>query len=109
VDAAGRAYVTGITSSSDLPVASSLQNTYGGGEFDGFLLEVNPDGSALSYASYLGGTGEDVGYGVAVDAVGNVFVTGSTRSRDFPTKRPVASALRGSSDAFVTKVARLHE
>jgi hypothetical protein len=102
VDAVGNAYVTGITGSSDLPVTNALQSTFGGADFDAFLLRVNPDGSALTYASYLGGSGNDQGYGVAVDAVGHAFVTGTTASRDFPTKR--SSTLQGSSDAFVVKV-----
>src|SRR5205807_10401420 len=82
VDAAGNAYVTGYTSSPTFPTANPLQATYGG-ESDAFVAKLNPAGSALAYATYLGGNSDDVGYGSAVDAAGTAYVIGYTYSTNF--------------------------
>src|SRR5206468_9212110 len=78
VDAAGNAYVTGLTSSSDFPTTpGAFQTSYGGGYSDAFVTQLNPAGSALLYSTYLGGSGDDRGYGIAVDTL-NAYVTGTT-------------------------------
>src|SRR5438477_2498195 len=84
VDAAGSAYVTGGTGSADFPTtAGAFQTTYGGG--DAFVTKLNATGTALVYSTYLGGSRGDGGFGIAVDAAGSAYVTGSTNSTDFPT------------------------
>ena len=84
VDAAGSAYVTGVTSSTDFPTASPLQAANGGGvEGDAFVTKLDPTGSALVYSTYLGGSGDEDGRGIAVDAAGAAYVTGITSSTDF--------------------------
>jgi PKD repeat protein len=104
VDAAGNAYVTGSTSSADFPAVAPLQPTLAGGG-DAFVAVVNPAGTALLYATYLGGGGYDYGQGIAVDAGGDAYVTGQTDSTDFPTTTgAVQLALRGDWDAFVAKL-----
>jgi hypothetical protein len=105
IDAEGNAYVAGHTSSRDFPTANALQPVYGGGSSDGFVAKLAPDGSALVYSTYLGGSGRDVGGPVAVDSEGNAYVTGQTNSANFPT----ANALQpdyggGLFDAFVAKL-----
>jgi hypothetical protein len=105
VDAAGNAYVTGTTGSSNFPsTTGALQTTYGSND-DVFVTKLNPTGTALVYSTYLGGTSDDDGEGIAVDAAGNAYVTGYTDSSKFPTT-PGAyqTALGGSVDAFVTKL-----
>ncbi len=85
VDSAGDLYVTGIASSTDFPVTQgAFQRAYGGGASDAFLTEINPGGTALVYSTYLGGTANDVGAGVALDGDGNAYVAGTTSSTDFP-------------------------
>ena len=86
VDASGNAYVTGFTDSSDFPTTpGAFQTTYGGGTFcDAFVSKLNAAGSALLYSTYLGGSGDDVGSGIAVDASGNAYVTGVYRLLQFP-------------------------
>lgn len=76
------AYLTGSTSSSDFPVKNPFQSTRGGTGFDtdAFVAKLNGDGSALEYSTYLGGSSYDQGAGIAVDAAGRAFVTGSTSS-----------------------------
>jgi hypothetical protein len=104
VDGGGNAYVTGYTSSTNFPTMNPLQPTYGGGEYDAFVVKINPSGSALVYSTYLGGTEAEVGYGIAVDSGGNAYVTGATDSTDFPTMNPLQPANAGSLDAFVAKI-----
>ena len=77
VDAAGNAYVTGTTESTNFPTAHALVPTFGG-NVDAFVAKLNPAGSALVYSTYLGGSGGSSGGGIAVDASGNAYVTGST-------------------------------
>jgi uncharacterized protein (TIGR03437 family) len=78
VDPAGNAAVVGLTDSIDFPVtAGALQPKYTGGAFSGFLATMTPQGS-LSYATFLGGAGDDTAEAVALDAQGGVYVAGST-------------------------------
>ena len=105
VDSAGNAYVTGITQSTDFPTMNPLQPAYGGGDQDAFVAKINPTGSALVYSTYLGGNGNDLGYGIAVDSAGNAYVTGATSSTNFPTMNPLQPAYGGGEDdAFVSKI-----
>jgi photosystem II stability/assembly factor-like uncharacterized protein len=71
---------------------------------DAFVMKLNQSGSALVFSTYLGGSNTDFGIGIAVDAGGNVYVTGATFSINFPVMNPVQMALGGSSDAFVVKL-----
>lgn len=109
VDSAGSAYVTGFTGSPDFPAVNPVQKAFGGGDYDAFVVKLNPNGSALTYSTYLGGSGDDGGYGIAVDRAGNAYVTGFTGSPDFPTRNPIRNtvrrASRGSRDIFVVKIA----
>ncbi len=107
VDGTGNAYVTGYTSSSEatFPVTVGPDLTSNGGN-DVFVAKVNPTGTALVYAGYLGGNGADVGYGIAVDSAGNAYVTGYTSSSEatFPVTVGPDLTYNGGSDAFVAKV-----
>ncbi len=71
---------------------------------DGFVTKLTPAGNALVYSTYLGGSGDDVGNGIAVDAAGSAYVTGWTDSTNFPTQSPYQAANRGDIDVFVTKL-----
>ena len=103
VDSAGQAYVTGRTESSDFPTRQALQAGYGGAA-DAFVSVLNASGTDLLYSTFLGGTGLDVGNGIAVDGTGNVYITGETASTDFPTMNGFQTANGGSSDAFVAQL-----
>ena len=103
VDGAGNAYVIGQTSSADFPTMNPLQPN-SGGNGDAFVTKINPNGSALVYSTYLGGSGADIGAGIAVDGAGNAYVTGQTNSTDFPTVNPLQPANGGGNDAFVSKI-----
>ncbi len=114
VDATGNAYVTGSTCcATGFPTTpGAFQPNFGGGLYDAFVAKLNPTGSALVYSTYLGGSNDDVGIGIAATADGNVYVAGSAVSTDFPTTpgafQPVFAGggrLGGDSagDAFVAK------
>ncbi|MFN2169371.1 MAG: SBBP repeat-containing protein, partial [Anaerolineae bacterium] len=81
----------------------SLGTTYGGGS-DAFLFKVDADGTGLAYATYLGGTGDDWGRGIAVDGSGSAYVAGATESPDFSVTVDAADAVPGDHDAFVVKL-----
>ena len=116
VDSSGNAYVTGYTSSTNFPTKNAFQaaftavNCPPGSDpypcFNAFVTKLNAAGSALVYSTYLGGSGDDNGSGIAVDSSGNAYVTGYTHSTNFPT---TANAFQpafggGSIHAFVTKL-----
>src|SRR5437773_487076 len=109
VDTAGSAYVTGATSSIDFPTVNPLQAAYGG-DGDAFVSKLDAAGSALLSSTYLGGSGADAGYGIAVDTLGNAYVTGETRSTDFPTTPGAiqttysGGCVNGVVATFVTKL-----
>ena len=103
VDSSGNAYVTGSTWSTNFPVANPIQSTSGGGR-DAFVTKINPAGNALVYSTYLGGSGDEIGYGIAVDSSGNAYISGTTPSTDFPTANAIQPANVGGWDAFVTKI-----
>jgi hypothetical protein len=112
VDAAGNAFVTGHTSNTNFPTTlGAFQTTCGGCNLgtdsgDAFITKLNPSGSALVYSTFLGGSGDEAGNGIAIDASGNAYVTGFTNSGDFPTTRAAFQAAYGGgvSDAFVSKL-----
>lgn len=102
VDRDGAAYVTGYTESIDFPTASPYRPASGG--TDAFVAKLTPAGNALVYATYLGGSDGDGGVSIAVDGTGAAYVTGSTRSTDFPTLNAYQSAIAGDHDVFVAKL-----
>lgn len=104
VDNLGNAYITGGTTSTDFPTVHPVQATSGGG-YDAYVAKLNPTGSALIYSTYMGGSGDDIGRGIAVDSNGNAYVTGQTSSSNFSvTANAYQKVFGGSSDAFVAKV-----
>ncbi|NDQ58189.1 MAG: choice-of-anchor D domain-containing protein, partial [Acidipila sp.] len=103
VDAAGEAFVTGSTNSTDFPTQSARQAALGGtGATNAFVTKLSASGSALVFSTYLGGSNFDSGEGIALDSTNEPYIAGFTRSTDFPkTNR---TPLNGSQDGFVTKL-----
>jgi len=109
LDALGNTYATGITNSSGASpfpaTTGALATTFQGGAFDAFATKLNPTGSALVYSTYLGGSGDDRGAGIAVDAAGSASLAGRTNSVNFPTTPGAFDTTWNlGDDAFVTKL-----
>jgi hypothetical protein len=107
VDTRGRAVVAGSTQSTDFPTARPAQAATGNRSCspseqcsDAFVTRLGADGTP-DLSTYLGGSADDAGLGVAVDAAGDIHATGRTDSRDLPTRDPVQPDLAGRADAFV--------
>ena len=103
-DSAGSVYVTGTTASTDFPTVNALQEARNGDRPDAFVAKIDSTGTRLLYATYFGGSDSDGGSGIAIDASGNAYVTGSTRSADFPTRNAVQPNRGGDNDAFIVKL-----
>jgi hypothetical protein len=110
VDSNSNAYITGGTNFTDMPLLDAYQGINEGG-FDAFVAKINPSGvtgAQLIYSTYLGGSGDDVGFGVAVDTTPDAYVTGWTTSTDFNAGTTGTTALQaangGGTDAFLAKI-----
>ncbi len=86
-DAAGNAYVTGSTFDDAFPATSGAFQPKRAGGTDAFAARLNPQGSAMVWATYLGGKGDDAAHAIAVDSKGNVWMSGTTASPDFPNQQ----------------------
>ncbi|HEV8580779.1 MAG TPA: SBBP repeat-containing protein [Thermoanaerobaculia bacterium] len=110
VDRSGNAYLAGVTDSRYFPTKGPFQSSLQGGK-DAWVAKLNPASSgaaSLIYSTYLGGTGDDQAFGIAVDAAGQAHVTGVTGSSSFPLAAPpgrrVLDSTVASDDVFVTKL-----
>src|SRR5262249_40430677 len=116
VTPSGQAFVAGATQSGNFPTVSGARQTaLSGGSQDAFVTAFDAAGATptppthlagatLPLSAYLGGSGTDVAYGVAVDGQGRATAAGSTMSSDFPTYQPFQAALTGTYDAFVARL-----
>jgi hypothetical protein len=105
-DAQGNLYATGYTKAANFPVTPGIyQNTYGGG-IDSYVIKISGYGDALVYASYLGGTSWELGYGIGVNDLGEAYVCGYTSSTDYPTTTNAfqASSGGGLTEGFLARI-----
>ncbi|MBK6419305.1 MAG: SBBP repeat-containing protein [Ignavibacteria bacterium] len=106
VDGSNNAYITGYTQSTNFPTTTgAYQSSHAGGIDDAFVTKLNSNGSTLAYSTYIGGNDSETGRGIAVDGSGNAYVTGNTRSKNFPTSGAYQSSNGGRNEAFVTNSA----
>jgi hypothetical protein len=104
VDSSGDAYVTGQTFSTNFPTVNPLQatnNAAANGGSNAFVAELDAAGSALVYSTYLGGSENDGGNGIAVDSSGNAYVVGGAGSPDFPAVNPLQPNSCAAGGVFV--------
>jgi hypothetical protein len=114
IDTSGNAYVIGTTNSLDFPLQNPYQTSCGDNCLDAFVAKLDTTASgavSLVYSTYLGGNDSDSGFGIAVDSSGNAYVTGTTRSTNFPIApignpplNPAYPTKNSGDDAFVTKL-----
>lgn len=103
----GDCYIAGYTTSTNFPIKNAYDSTYNGGqeyynEGDVYVSKFTTSG-LLEWSTYLGGSQEDRGYGIAVTANGSCYVTGRTNSNDFPTQNASDNTLGAARDVFITK------
>ena len=106
VDTNGNVVVAGDTSSTNFPIVNAIQAKFGGGSdvvTDAWVAKLNTAATAVMWATYIGGSSDDFGRGVAIDSGGNVYAVGQTSSPDFPTSSALTSARPGLLDGFVAK------
>ncbi len=102
LDAQGNLFLVGWTIATDFPVGAGAPQPARAGGWDAFVASLVPDGAALRWSTYLGGTGDDHAYSIAVAGDGTVAVAGATSSADLPSAEPGLSSYRGGYDAFVS-------
>ncbi len=105
VDSLGNNYVYSSTKSNDFPMQNALDNSLGGNQ-DAILIKLNPTLSTLIFSTYIGGSNADAGYGIALDDTLNIYVTGGTRSNNFPITAGSYKPLYGGGkcDGYVCKI-----
>ena len=109
VDAGGSAHIIGNNDINwgppNLPLMNPVRALYGGGNFDIFLTKFNSAGSALEFSTFLGGSARDDGHKLALDGLGNIYITGRTQSTDFPMQDPIQATYGGENqDSYVAKI-----
>ncbi len=104
VDGAGNCYVVGPTNSNNFPVTTGAYQTMHGGGQDGVVFKMPPDLSSLTWATYLGGTGEDTGFGIRLDGGGNLYVCGGTSAGFFTGTGYQTAFQGGATDGFVLQL-----
>lgn len=110
VDGAGTAYISGTTDSEDFATDDAFEES-NSGDGDAFVVKLSADGSNKEYATYIGGSGQEIAGGIALDEEGAAYITGLTASTNFPTtsRVPQPDYGGGSFDAFITKINRTGE
>lgn len=105
-DTNGNIWVVSSTPANNFPVTANAAQATSGGATDGVLFQLNPTCTSLMYSTYLGGSGNDVIFGIQFNSLGNVVVCGATQSSNFPTTAGVlnSAAPGGSIDGFVTMI-----
>src|SRR5262249_14729221 len=106
LDSSGNAYAAGVTSSTNFPTTAGAYQTTLGGSNDAFVTKLDSTGSGLVWSTYLGGSGDDTGFGLALDSSSNVYVAGGTSSTNFPTTADAFQTTHlngsGSQEMYVT-------
>ena len=104
LDNSGFVYVTGYTISLNFPIVNGFQTKLGGNK-DGYIMKIDNAVSQILFSSYIGGSQDELPFGLSVDASNNVYIAGETNSTNFPVVSPILGTFGGGrADAFVTKL-----
>ena len=104
VDGSGQAWVTGMTASTDFPTTPGAYRTTNAGNYDVFVLALNPSGTALTWSTLIGGSSTDGGRGLAFDSLGNVYVGGLSASSNYPVTPNAFQGTNGGGYDFVLSI-----
>jgi hypothetical protein len=105
IDGSGNAYITGETWSTNFDITLGAFQTSNGGYSDVFVTKLNSTGTGLIYSTYIGGSGDDYGYDIAIDGSSNVYITGKTNSSNYDISLGAFQSIKeGYADVFVTKL-----
>ncbi len=104
IDSNSNVYITGRTKSKNFPTTLNANDTTYNGNYDIFVLKLSFNGSTLIYSTFIGGSNIDQGYDIAVNSIGNAYVTGNTTSANFPITSGAFDTINNNSDAFVIKL-----
>ncbi len=102
-DGTGNLYAVGWTEALNFPIAGAYQAA-NNGDVDAFVVKMNPAGTTLLYATYIGGSGDERAAAIAIDSFGQAYVTGATESTNFPVVAAAQATLKGGKDAFALKL-----
>ena len=105
VDSSGRAHLAGYTSSADFPTTAGAVSATYQRSYDAFYTRLDAPGATVSYSTYISGGGDDYAAAVALDAAGAAYITGATESANLTTLMAMQPSLRGTSDAWLMKIA----
>lgn len=103
LDSSGNIFISGNTTSTNLPTTPGAFQTTHRGNQDVFLVKFNPNASAVLFSTYAGGTGADSAQGIAIDPSGNALLIGETTSTNFPVLNPMQPTSGGNTDVFLLK------
>ncbi|WP_028887558.1 SBBP repeat-containing protein [Tenacibaculum ovolyticum] len=103
IDQYGNVYVVGWTASKDFPTTNEALQPKSAGGIDAFIAILNSDGKILT-STYLGGSGDDIGFSIKLDSTGQIYIGGTTSSIDFPVKNAIQSKNKGDNDAFLAVI-----
>jgi len=109
IDTKGNAYIIGHTNdyNNNYPTTPGAYDRTHNGDDDVFVSKINSDGSDFIYSTYIGGSGDDHGFGIALDPIGNAYITGDTTNSttNYPTTKGAFDRIHnGHDDVFVTKL-----
>lgn len=103
IDRYGNVHIIGRTASKDFPISDEALQSKSAGGIDAFVATLDANGKMLT-STYLGGTGDDIGFSIELDSVGQLYIGGTTNSLDFPVKNAIQEQNRGGNDVFLAVI-----